>query len=242
MIYFLKDLLARAELKKVEKDGVTYLDGSLLADVDNDIAYEHRYKVIDYIESKYPGRTAKILTLNTLSSKLCIRECGKIVGGYTESDINAITALIPKNFGKVAPISDSIDEVDKLQEWVVSNEEVVRIAKKLENLNKNSGVHPSGIAISHDEISNLSPLQSTNEGALVTAYDMNWVAELMVKFDILGLRTLSVVYDACNSLDIDPLTIPLDDKKTYLPLQELEHAHGLFQIEAHTNFSVCKKD
>ena len=238
---FFERFVSKSRAKKVEKDGVTYLDGSLLADVDNDIAYEHRYKVIDYIESKYPGRTAKILTLNTLSSKLCIRECGKIVGGYTESDINAITALIPKNFGKVASISDSIDEVDKLQEWVVSNEEVVRIAKKLENLNKNSGVHPSGIAISHDEISNLSPLQSTNEGALVTAYDMNWVAELMVKFDILGLRTLSVVYDACNSLDIDPLNIPLDDKKTYLPLQELEHAYGLFQIEAHTNFSVCKK-
>ena len=238
---FFERFVSKSRAKKIEKDGVTYLDGSLLADVDNDIAYEHRYKVIDYIESKYPGRTAKILTLNTLSSKLCIRECGKIVGGYTESDINAITALIPKNYGKVASISDSIDEVDKLQEWAASNEEVTRIAKKLENLNKNSGVHPSGIAISHDEISNLSPLQSTNEGTLVTAYDMNWVAELMVKFDILGLRTLSVVYDACDSLDIDPLNIPLDDKKTYLPLQELEHAHGLFQIEAHTNFSVCKK-
>ena len=78
------------------------LNGSLLADVDNDIAYEHRDKVIEYIENKYPGRTAKILTLNTLSSKLCIRECGKIVGNYSEMDINVITAQIPKHFGKVA--------------------------------------------------------------------------------------------------------------------------------------------
>jgi len=238
---FFERFVSKSRAKKIEKDGITYLDGSLLADVDNDIAYEHRYKVIDYIENKYPGRTAKILTLNTLSSKLCIRECGKIVGGFNESDINAITALIPKNFGKVSSIHEAIETTEKLKEWAEENAEVIRISKKLENLNKNSGVHPSGIAISHDEISTLSPLQATNEGALVTAYDMNWVAELMVKFDILGLRTLSVVYDACESLDIDPLKIPLDDKKTYLPFQELEYAHGLFQIEAHTNFSVCKK-
>ncbi len=70
---------------------------------------------------------------------------------------------------------------------------------------------------------------------------MNWVAELMVKFDILGLRTLSVIHDTCKSLGINPDEISLDSKETYLPLQELEYAHGLFQIEAHTNFNVCKK-
>ena len=238
---FFERFVSKSRAKKTEKDGVTYLDGSLLADVDNDIAYEHRYKVIEYIEKKYPGRTAKILTLNTLSSKLCIRECGKIVGGYSESDINVITALIPKSFGKVSSISEAIETTEKLAAWSSENPEVISISKKLENLNKNTGVHPSGIAISHQQISKISPLQSTNEGALVTAYDMNWVAELMVKFDILGLRTLSVIHDACSSLDIDPLEISLDDEKTFLPLQELEHAHGLFQIEAHTNFSVCKK-
>ncbi len=238
---FFERFVSKSRAKQTQKDGITYLDGSLLADVDNDISYEHRYKVIEYIENKYPGRTAKILTLNTLSSKLCIRECGKIVGGYSEADINAITALIPKSFGKVACIDDSIEESEKFKDWADNNDEVINISKKLEGLNKNSGVHPSGIAISHDEISTICPLQSTNEGALVTAYDMNWVAELMVKFDILGLRTLSVVHDACSCLGIDPMDIPLDDPKTYVPFQELDHAHGLFQIEAHTNFNVCKK-
>ena len=238
---FFERFVSKSRAKKTEKDGVTYLDGSLLADVDNDISYEHRYKVIEYIENKYPGRTAKILTLNTLSSKLCIRECGKIVGCYSEADINSVTAFIPKNFGKVASLSDAVENSEKFKEWVDTNEEVFRIAQKLEGLNKNSGVHPSGIAISHHEISSICPLQATNEGALVTAYDMNWVAELMVKFDILGLRTLSVIHDACRAIDLNPMAIPLDDEKTYLPLQELEHAHGLFQIEAHTNFNVCKK-
>ena len=238
---FFERFVSKSRAKKIEDGGVTYLDGSLLADVDNDISYEHRHKVIKYIEGKYPGRTAKILTLNTLSSKLCIRECGKIVGGYPESDINAVTALIPKHFGKVASINDAIEESEKLKEWGGENEKIISIAKKLEGLNKNSGVHPSGIAISRDKIDSICPLQSTNEGASVTAYDMNWVAELMVKFDILGLRTLSVVYDACSDLEISPEDIPVDSKEPYIPLSDLEHGHGLFQIEAHTNFNVCKK-
>lgn len=238
---FFERFVSKSRARKIEKDGVTYLDGSLLADVDNDIAYEHRHKVIEYIENKYPGRTAKILTLNTLSSKLCIRECGKIVGGYNESDINVITGHIPKQFGKVASISDSIDQSEKFKSWSEENPKIIEIAKKLSNLNKNSGVHPSGIAISRDQIQSICPLQSTSEGALVTAYDMNWVSELMVKFDILGLRTLSVVYDACNFLGINPLDIPIDSEDIYLPLQDLNHGHGLFQIEASTNLSVCKK-
>lgn len=238
---FFERFVSESRAKKIKKDGVTYLDGSLLADIDNDISYEHRDKVVSYIENRYPNRTAKILTLNTLSSKLCIRECGKIVGNYTEQDINHVTSFIPKNFGKVASIDKSLEESSKFKEWSEDNVKVVDISKKLEGLNKNSGVHPSGIAISCNAIEEICPVQKTNDGSLVTGYDMNWVSELMVKFDILGLRTLSVIYNTCNSIGIDPTTIPLDESETYYPFSELESPHGLFQIEAHTNFSVCKK-
>ena len=70
---------------------------------------------------------------------------------------------------------------------------------------------------------------------------MNWVSELMVKFDILGLRTLSVIYNTCEIIGLDPIDIPLEADETYYPLAELDSPHGLFQIEASTNFSVCKK-
>ena len=238
---FFERFVSESRAKQIKKNGVTYLDGSLLADIDNDIAYEHRDKVIKYIEQKYPNRTAKILTLNTLTSKLCIRECGKLVGNYTETDINHITSHIPKNFGKVSSIEDSISESPKFAEWASENEKVIKISKKLEGLNKNCGVHPSGIAISRNAISEICPVQTTKEGALVTGYDMNWVSELMVKFDILGLRTLSVIYNTCELIGINPTSIPLDKPSTYYPLADLNCPHGLFQIEAHTNFSVCKK-
>jgi DNA polymerase-3 subunit alpha len=238
---FFERFVSKSRAKKIEKDGITYLDGSLLADVDNDIAYEHRQKVIEYIEKKHPGRTSNILTLNTLSSKLCIKECGKIVGEFSEQDINDVSSFIPKKFGKVAPLSIAVEESERFKDWAEENSRVFSFAKKLEGLNKNTGVHPSGIAISHHEISDICPVQKTSEGNLVSGYDMNWVAELMVKFDILGLRTLSVIYDVCNSLDINVYDIDLDDENLYKPLQDLDNPHGLFQIEADTNFRVCRK-
>jgi len=111
----------------------------------------------------------------------------------------------------------------------------------LEGLNKNTGVHPSGIAISFDTITDICPLQKSNDGALVTGYDMNWVSELMVKFDILGLRTLSVIYDVCKSLGMDSSKIDLNDENLFKPLQSLNTPHGLFQLESDTNYRVCKK-
>jgi DNA polymerase-3 subunit alpha len=238
---FFERFVSKSRAKKIEKDGVTYLDGSLLADIDNDIAYEYRQKVIDYIEDKHPGRTSNILTLNTLSSKLCIKECGKIVGEYSEQEVNDVSSFIPKKFGKVAPILTAIEESERFKIWSNDNQEIISIAKKLEGLNKNTGVHPSGIAISCHKISDICPVQKTSEGKLVSGYDMNWVSELMVKFDILGLRTLSVIYDVCNSLDLNVYDIDLDDEDLYKPLQDLNNPHGLFQIEADTNFRVCKK-
>lgn len=238
---FFERFVSKSRARKIEKNGVTYLDGSLLADVDNDIAYEHRQKVIDYIERKHPSRTANILTLNTLSGKLCIKECGKIVGEYSEQEVNDVSSYIPKKFGKVAPLNVAQEESQRFATWAKDNPKVFKIAKQLEGLNKNTGVHPSGIAISHQKISDICPIQKTNDGSYVTGYDMNWVAELMVKFDILGLRTLSVIYDVCNDLDIDVYDIDLNDPSVFEPLNDLQNPHGLFQIEADTNFRVCQK-
>ena len=238
---FFERFVSKSRARKIEHNGVTYLDGSLLADVDNDIAYERRSEVINYIEKKHPGRTAKILTLNTLSGKLCIKECGKIVGELSEQEVNEVSDTIPKRFGVVVPLKTALEESEKFVDWSAQNAESFNIALKLEGLNKNTGVHPSGIAISFDKMTDICPIQKSNDGALVTGYDMNWVSELMVKFDILGLRTLSVIHDVCKNLNIDCEDIDLNDASTFTPLQSLSTPHGLFQIESDTNYRVCKK-
>jgi DNA polymerase-3 subunit alpha len=238
---FFERFVSRSRAKKIIKDDITYLDGSLLPDVDNDISYDRRAEVIKYIEQKHLGKTSKILTLNTLSSKLCIKECGKIVGGFSETDVNEVSDNIPKLFGRVFELEEAYKENDKFRTWVDQNRFVFEIAKKIEGLNKNTGVHPSGIAISYYKIEEVCPVQKTSDGDLVSGYDMNYVAELMVKFDVLGLRTLTVVSEVCKRLNIDMTSIDPEDPFIYESFQNLRTPQGLFQIEAETNFKVCRK-
>lgn len=239
-LYF-ERFVSRSRARKIIVDGETYLDGSLAPDVDNDIAYERRKEVIKFIEEKYSGKTCKILTLNTLSSKLCVKECGKLVGELPESSVNEISDLIPKKFGKVASLKNACQENDKFREWANENKKIFEIALKLEGLVKNTGVHPSGIAISHYDLEEIMPLQTTGEGDLVSGYDMNDVASLCVKFDILGLRTLSVIQDVCKQINFDITKLDLQSKDIYDYLQNLQTPQGLFQIEADTNFKVAQK-
>ena len=236
---FFERFVSKSRARKIEHNGEIFLDGSLLADVDNDISYDRRSEVIEYIEKKYVGKTSKILTLNTLSGKLCMKECGKIVQELSEMDVNQISDTIPKHFGKVASLDVAYEESESFKNYADKYSKVFEIAKKIEGLNKNTGVHPSGISISFYELDEVMPLQFTNDGSLVSGYDMNDVASLSVKFDILGLRTLSVVNDVCKQLNINVDEIDPHHKSIYAALSCLESPQGLFQIEAETNFKVC---
>ena len=237
---FFERFVSKSRAKKIEYNGQTFLDGGLLADVDNDISYDRRAEVIDYINKKYEGKTCKILTLNTLSGKLCIKECGKIVEELSEVRVNEISDSIPKKFGKVAGLSVAYEESEVFKKYADEYPKAFSIAKKLEGLNKNTGVHPSGICISYYNVDEIMPLQKTNDGSLISGYEMNDVSSLSVKFDILGLRTLSVVHSVCKSVDIEVDDIDIQHPSIYAALASLECPHGLFQIEADTNFKVCK--
>lgn len=237
---FFERFVSKARAKKLVKDGKEYLIGSI-ADCDNDISYSRRDEVVSYIERKHKGKTCKILTLNTLSSKLCIKEVGKMVGNMSEAETNFVSSFIPKHFGKVASLEDSIKESEQFRNWANLNPTLIDVAKKLHGLNKNTGVHPSGIVISNQEVDDIFPLSKTKEGKLVSGYDMDWVAKFAVKTDILGLKTLTVVSDCCEALGIKLDDIDINDQFIYDSLQNLRSCHGLFQIEAHTNFQVCKK-
>jgi len=238
---FFERFVSKSRAKKIKHNGEVFLDGSLLADIDNDISYDRRAEVIKYIEDKYEGKTSKILTLNTLSSKLCMKECGKIVEELSEMEVNQISDTIPKHFGKVAKLDVAYDESESFKSFADKHKKSYKIAKKLEGLIKNTGVHPSGISISYYSQGDIMPLQKTNDGALVSGYDMDDVASLSVKFDILGLRTLSVVNDVCHQIGIEASQIDPSDESIYAALACLQQPKGLFQIEADVNFKVCKQ-
>jgi DNA polymerase-3 subunit alpha len=239
---FFERFVSKSRAKKVvDKSGKEFLVGSLLPDVDSDISYEKRQDVIKYIENTHLGKTAKILTFNTFSSKLCIREATKYFDEAKEEEAGRISDMIPKLHGKVFSLSDAREENEKFSSWASEHKTTFENALKIEGLTKNAGVHPSGIAICSSNIKDVVPLQKTKEGDLVTAYDMNDVADLMVKFDILGLRTLTIAHKTCQKINLELDDIDENDAEIYNELQNFKSPVGLFQISADTNFRVCQE-
>ena len=239
-LYF-ERFISKIRAKKQIVDGVTYLDGSLMCDVDLDICYYNRQKVLQYLENKFKDKTSKILTFNSLSGKLLIKECGKIIAEKPEQEMTMISSLIPKTYGQVKDISEAYKEVEQFKEWCDQNKEAYQVALKLRDLIKNKGVHPSGVLLSYYDLETICPTEFSSDKEIVSSFDMNWASVFNIKLDILGLRSVSVVDNVCKSINIKIEDIDLNHESIYRNLQELKSPHGLFQIEAETNFRVCQK-
>ena len=239
-LYF-ERFISKIRAKKQVVNGVTYLDGSLMCDVDLDICYYNRQKVLQYLENKFKGKTSKILTFNSLSGKLLIKECGKIVTEKPEQEMTMISSLIPKTYGQVKDISEAYVEVEQFKDWCDQNKEAYQIALKLRDLIKNKGVHPSGVLLSYYDLETICPTEFSSDKEVVSSFDMNWASVFNIKLDILGLRSVSVVDNVCKSINLKIEDIDLNHESIYRNLQDLKSPHGLFQIEAETNFRVCQK-
>lgn len=248
-LYF-ERFVSKARAKKIEVNGIKYLEGSLLPDIDSDICYYRRQEVIEYIQNKFTGKTCKILTVNTLSGKLCIKEVAKIVLEYSEEQTKKLADCIEKHSGIIEDLVDAPKTSEDLRNWLskgkvegdmASAQETFDIARKLENLPKNFGVHPSAIVVSHDNLNTYFPVKNSGKDDIVSGFDMKWTAELAVKVDVLGLRSVSVVDEVIKMIGINIDEINFDDPKIYEPLQNLKTPHGLFQIEANTQYKSCQK-
>lgn len=239
---FFERFVSKNRAKKiVDKNGKEFIVGSLAPDVDTDVSNDDREDVVKFIEEKHEGRTSKILTFNTFSSKLCIKECAKFFGKVSDEESNKISDLIPKQHGIVLPLKKAYEESSSFKDWCDHNKDIYERALLVEDLNKNTGVHPSGIAICSQKIDDVIPLQKSKDDKIISGYDMNDVADLMVKFDILGLRTLSIANKACQKIGISLDDIDEEDPFIYDCLQNFEHPCGLFQISADTNAEVTKR-
>ena len=238
---FFERFISKIRAKKQVVDGITYLDGSLMCDVDIDICYYNRHRVIKFLEELFEGRTSKILTLTTLSGKLLIKECGKIVEEKPETEMNEVSSLIPKVFGQVQDLKTAYEEQEEFKAWCDDNPRAYNTALKLRNLIKNKSVHASGMMLSYSPIMESCPTELTSDKERVSTYDMNWASIFNVKLDLLGLRSVSIVDRVCKLVGIAVSDINFNEEFIYQQLQDLENPHGIFQIEADTNFKVCKK-
>ena len=215
-------------------DGELYLDGSLMADVDLDVDYLQRDKIIDYLNNKYPERISKIINLNTLTGKNLIKECGKIVGNKSEYEMNPISEMIPSIFGKVQDIEKVYSDNKQFKKWCDNNSEVYNIALQLRDLIKHKSVHASGIILSHDKLEEICPLELSSQNELVCGFDMKDITKFCLKLDILGLKTITVIAEICKLVGLKMEDINFNDPIIYQFLQDFKYSYGIFQLEAPT--------
>ena len=211
-----------------------------MPDFDIDFCQEGRDRVIEYVRKEYGGdRVAQIITFGKLQARAAVRDVGRVLG-LPYGQVNRVAELIPNNPAKPVTLKQAVDGEPKLQDMRDNDESVARlleIALQIEGLYRHASTHAAGVVIGDRPLVELVPLyKDPKSDFLVTQYSMKHV-ELagLVKFDFLGLTTLTILDRAKNyltklgiSVDLDHL--PLDDTKTYEVLAKGD-AGGVFQME-----------
>ena len=211
-----------------------------MPDFDIDFCQNRRDEVIDYVRREYGAdRVAQIITFGKLQARAAVRDVGRVLG-LPYGQVNRVAELIPNNPAKPVTLAQAIDGEPKLQE--LRGEEGTRrlldVALQLEGLYRHASTHAAGLVIGDRPLIDLVPLyRDPKAGTLVTQYSMKYVEQAgLVKFDFLGLTTLTILKQAVGLLTglgttVDLDTIPLDDPATYAMLSAGD-AGGVFQFES----------
>lgn len=211
-----------------------------MPDFDIDFCQDRRSEVIDYVRRKYgDDRVAAIITFGTLQAKAVVRDVGRVMQ-LPFGQVDRIAKMIPFNPASPPKLADAIEEEPRLQEARDAEQEVadlLEIALQLEGLYRNASTHAAGVVIADRPITELAPLYYDPRSPLpATQYNMKWV-EIggLVKFDFLGLKTLTVIdralkFIARRGVEIGEKWQSLDDPAAYEVMAKGDTL-GVFQME-----------
>jgi len=215
-----------------------------MPDFDVDFCQDGRERVIEYVKNKYGAQcVSQIATFGTMASKAVIRDVGRVMDfpyGLCDSLSKAIPldGVKPVSLAKARATEPEINAIAEREEGVP---ELLELAERLEDLTRNVGMHAGGVLIAPGRLTDFCPLYCADSGtSVVSQFDKDDVeAAGLVKFDFLGLRTLTIIDWAVRyingfpnpaSFDID--TIPLDDKATYDRIFKTANTTAVFQFES----------
>ena len=221
-----------------------------MPDFDIDFCQNRRDEVIEYVNNKY-GRdcVAHIITFGTLASRAAFRDVGRVLE-IPYSEVDQFAKLIPYNPANPLSLEASIASEKSLIEIVNSDERisnVVDISLRLEGLHRHASTHAAGVVIGDSKIIDNVPLyKDPNTSVNATQFSMKYVEKAgLIKFDFLGLTTLSIIQDATklikkNNKNFNLSDIPLNDSLTFSQLSKGEAA-GIFQLESNGMGSVLRQ-
>jgi DNA polymerase-3 subunit alpha len=212
-----------------------------MPDFDVDFCQSRRDEVIHYVQGRYGrDRVAQIITYGSLQARGVLRDVGRVLE-MPYGQVDKLCKLVPQNPAAPVTLSRAIDDEPRLQAERDTQPVVARafaIAQKLEGLYRHASTHAAGIVIGDRRLDELVPLYRDPKSDMpVTQFNMKWVEQAgLVKFDFLGLKTLTVLETAVKliamrNIEIDLSRIPLDDAKTFEMLARGETV-GIFQVES----------
>ncbi len=210
-----------------------------MPDIDVDFCQDRRSEVISYVSEKYgKDRVAQIITFGTMAAKAAIRDVGRAMD-MPYAEVDRIAKLVPNTL-KIT-IGDAIKAEPQLKEMYESNAEVkelLNIAMRLEGLNRHASTHAAGVIIAPVPLTEYTPLyKSPSDESIMTQFDMGSAEAIgLLKFDFLGLKTLTVIEKTLALIgqggkEVSLRDIPPDDKETY-ELLSSGQTTGIFQLES----------
>ena len=209
-----------------------------MPDFDIDFCQEKRQSVIDYVTQKYgQANVSQIITYGRLQARAAIRDVGRVLG-MTYAEVDVISKLMPEKLG--ITIKEALELEPRIKEQMENNpqvENMIDIAQQIEGLVRHAGIHAAGVVIADDNLVEHAPLYKGADGENVVQYDMKWAEKIgLIKFDFLGLKTLTHIQNALELIEknrgkkILPQDIPLSDPGIYDIMSRGDTA-GIFQFE-----------
>lgn len=208
-----------------------------MPDFDVDFCQDRRGEVIEYVSKKY-GNVSQIITFGKMKAKAVIRDVGRVMD--LEYDfVDKIAKLIPNALN--IKLADALEQEPDLKKLYDDDETIHRLidtSLRLEGLNRHASVHAAGVIITDQPLWHFVPLYKGSKDDVVVQFDMKSAEKIgLIKFDFLGLKTLTVIHRAVQNikksqnLEVDIAKIPMDDKKVYESLASGDGC-GVFQLES----------
>ncbi|HET9067970.1 MAG TPA: DNA polymerase III subunit alpha, partial [Amaricoccus sp.] len=212
-----------------------------MPDFDIDFCMDRREEVIAYVQERYGrDRVAQIITFGALLSKAAVRDVGRVLQ-MPYGQVDRLSKLIPVEGVKPVSIEKALADEPRLREEARKDPQVARlleISGQIEGLLRNASTHAAGVVIGDRPLEELVPLYRDPRSDMpATQYNMKWIEQAgLVKFDFLGLKTLTVIRNALDLLEARGVTldigaIPLDDEKTYEVYASAQTV-AVFQVES----------
>ncbi len=222
-----------------------------MPDIDVDFCFERRGEVIEYVRERYGrGSVGQIVTFGTMKARAAVKDVARVLR-IPPGEADRLTKLIPSGPAYALTINEARKKVDELRELVKANpayERLLDLSSRIEGISRHMSVHAAGVVIAPGPLAEYVPVctaptkgagaAADGEDAIITQYEMGALEKVgMLKMDMLGLKTLTVIHDAVlmiagrTGVDVDMDAIPFDDPQVYELLRQGRTA-GVFQFES----------